>query len=142
MRRALVLTAVGVALWAVLIGPALWWFGEIALLQSAVALSLSLAPGVATMLLADAAWKRSPDLQVLAALGGSGVRMALALGVGMALFFGYPETFSAAFLGWLLIFYLVLLGVEVMFLLQPVQNPGAQGLRGSVPLANETKASC
>jgi hypothetical protein len=142
MRRALILTAVGVVLWAVLIGPALSWFGEIALLHSTVALALSLVPGVATMLLADAAWRRSPDLQVLAALGGSGVRMALALGIGLVLFFGYRQTFGAVFLAWLMIFYLVLLGVEVMLLLQPAQTQGTQALQDSQAFGKETKASC
>jgi hypothetical protein len=119
MRRVLVLASVGVGLWLVLLTPAWWWYGELALLQSGVALALSLVPAVATLLWADRVWKNSPEMQLLAALGGSGVRMAIVLGVGALLYFQYPETFSAAFLVWLLIFYLVFLALEMTLLLRP-----------------------
>ena len=124
MRRALILTVSGLALWALLIGPALWLCGAQAWIESVVALTLCLVPAVVTMLLAEAAWSKSPDLQVLAALGGSGVRMALVLGLGAILYYRFPETYTPVFWGWLLIFYLVLLAVEVMFLLRP---SGASG---------------
>jgi hypothetical protein len=116
---------VGVGLWLVLLAPAWWWYGELALIQSGVALALSLVPAVATLIWADRVWKNSPEMQLLAALGGSGVRMAIVLGVGACLYFQYPETFSAAFLVWLLIFYLVFLALEMTLLLRPGKSlPG------------------
>jgi hypothetical protein len=119
MKRVLVLAGVGVGLWLVLLAPAWWWYGELALLQSGVALALSLVPAVATLIWADRVWKNSPEMQLLAALGGSGVRMAIVLGVGAFLYFQYPETFSAAFLVWLLVFYMVFLALEMALLLRP-----------------------
>jgi hypothetical protein len=119
MRRAFLLTAIGLGLWLALLLPAWLWYGHLALVQSATALILSLLPAVVTMLWADIVWRRSPDLQVLAALGGSGVRLAITLGVGAFLYFNYPDTFTPAFWGWVLLFYSVLLAAEVALLLRP-----------------------
>jgi len=131
MRRVLVLVGVGVGLWLVLLAPAWWRYGDLVLLQSGVAFSLSLVPAVATLIWANYAWKSSPESQLLAALGGSGVRMGIVLAVGAFLYFQYPETFSAAFLVWLLVFYLVFLALEITLVLRP----------GKTPPAPETKAS-
>jgi hypothetical protein len=130
MKRVLLLVAVGVGLWLVLLGPAWWWYGEPALLHSGVALALSLVPAVATMLWATG--NNAPERQLLAALGGSVVRMGVALGVGAFLFFEYPQTFSAAFLGWVLVFYLVLLALEVTLLLRPAGPPPSDHTRSSI----------
>jgi hypothetical protein len=131
MRGVAVLTGVGLALWVVLLGPAWLWYGQLALLQSATAFVLCFVPGVVTMLAAQRLGRRSGDLQILAALGGSGVRMAVALGVGAFLYFQYPAAYTAAFWGWVLVFYIVFLTVEVTFLLRSDQAAG-----------NQTKASC
>ena len=131
MRRLLVFAGVGVGLWLVLLAPAWWWYGDLAFLQSGVALALSLVPAVATLIWANYAAKNSAESQLLAALGGSGVRMGIVLGVGAFLYFQYPETFSAAFLGWLLVFYLVFLALEITLVLRP----------GKTPATPETKAS-
>ena len=118
MKSVLLLTGFGLGMWAVLLGPGWLLWGDVALVQSGVALALTLPPAVATLIWAHAAWKNSPDLQLLAVLGGSGVRMAVALGLGAWLYFQYPQTFTVVFWGWLLAFYLSLLAVEITILVR------------------------
>lgn len=118
MRRVLLLASGGVGVWLVLLAPVWWWLGENAVLQSSVALAICLIPALATMLWANHVGQHAPDMQLLAALGGSGIRLGATLGVGTILYFQYPETFTAAFWGWVGLFYLVLLGLEVFLILR------------------------
>ena len=132
MKRVFLLAAVGTGLWLVLLAPAWWWLGEIAVLQSGIALAICLLPALATMLWANHAWEHSPDMQLLAALGGSGIRLGTTLGCGAVLYFQYPDTFTAAFWGWVILFYLVLLGLEIWLILRPSTGVSS----------DQSKASC
>jgi hypothetical protein len=108
----------------VLLGPAWLLFGGNVLLESSVALALTLVPALATLFWAQRVSRGSPETLL-------GIRMAIVLGIGAWLYFGYPATFGNGLLGWIIVFYLVLLAVEVTLLLRPTTS-----LAG-----NETKAS-
>lgn len=129
MKRVLLLAAGGLGLWLVLLVPA-WRLGENAVLQSSVALAICLVPALATMLWANRLWKQAPDMQLLAALGGSGIRIGATLGVGAFLYFRYPETFTAAFWGWVVLYYLVVLGLEIFLIIRPNDRVRDDGVTG------------
>jgi hypothetical protein len=89
-----------------------------------------LAPALATMVWATSAWRHAPDMQLLAALGGSGVRLGATLGVGAFLYFKYPETFTTAFWGWVILYYLVLLGLEIFLIVRSAKGLPDGGMTG------------
>ena len=74
-------------------------------------------------------------MRLLASLGGSGVRMMIALGGGYFLTNAFAETFATEFFDWLAWFYLVLLAFEMALLVQqedklngpPQPNVSSQG---------------
>src|SRR5262245_21162469 len=119
MRRVAALFVVGIGLGLILLAPAWWWLGESVVLESGVALSLCVIPAAGTMVWNDLAYRKSPEMQLLAVLGGSGVRLGVALGVGALLYFQCPDEFSAVFWGWLILFYLVLLALEIALIINP-----------------------
>jgi hypothetical protein len=93
--------------------------GQLLLVQVAAAYLLTLVPAFLTLVGTSWAFQSAPDLQLLAGLGGSMVRMALALGGGLALRFGYPEAFGGvAFWLWLAGFYFVFLTLEIALLVR------------------------
>ena len=63
-------------------------------------------------------------MQLTASLGGSGVRMMIALGGGYLLTNAQPELFGSNFWYWILLFYLGLLAFEITLLVQrqPVEK--------------------
>src|SRR5262245_52160545 len=89
------------ALWALLVYPASRLLGPEALIQSLAAMLLCLVPAVATMAFALRAFQRSAEEQLLAVLGGTGVRMAVVLGLGWLGFSFLPELHDVAFWIWL-----------------------------------------
>jgi hypothetical protein len=52
-------------------------------------------------------------MKLLACLGGSGVRMAIALGGALFLTNAQPERFGFPFYAWLVAFYMGMLGFEI-----------------------------
>lgn len=124
MKRVLTLAGVGLVLWLAALAPASLWLGNEAVIQCSVALAICLAPALATLLWAECVWRHDSDMRLLAALGGSGIRLLVTLGVGAFLYFQYPETYTRSFWGWVAFFYLVLLGVEVFLLVRPRQVTG------------------
>ncbi len=131
MKRLLVMILAGLGLWAVLLGPGWLLFGEVIFPQSAAALAITLISAVATMAWVNAVGRQAPEVQLLAFLGGTGIRMGLGLGLGAWLSFQYPDTFTLVFWGWVLIFYLFLLTLEVTSLVRA---------QGRLP-GNESKSS-
>src|SRR2546422_1015886 len=97
------LVAGGVGVWLLALFPAWLLGGEKALVQSAVALLLCLVPALATLwwaLRADAA----PEKQLLATLGGTGVRLLVVLGAGCLLHLSWPDVFTENLWIWIAIF--------------------------------------
>ena len=125
MRNLAILVGVPLVLWGVLLYPGWWLSGDDVFLQSGVALALCLVPAVVTYVMIQK-FAATPDARLLATLGGSGVRMAVSLGVGLILHVNMPKAFPAVFLYWLLVFYLVILALEVGLLVrQPPAGPGS-----------------
>jgi hypothetical protein len=85
-------------------------------LFSLVATGLCLVPTVITLIWASAAAERNPESRLLMALGGTAVRMALVLGVGLLLYYTVPGFERISFWIVILVFYLFTLGLEVWIL--------------------------
>jgi hypothetical protein len=98
------------------VGYILW--GEDALVQGGAAFGLAFVPAAGTLAWVLWSYRREPELRLMASLGGSGVRMMIALGGGYFLTNTYPETFGFEFFSWLTLFYLVLLFFEMGLLIQ------------------------
>jgi hypothetical protein len=64
-------------------------------------------------------------MQLLASLGSTGVRMAIALGGGYLLTATQPQLFDMPFWAWLIFFYLGLLAFEITLLVR--QQPKLDG---------------
>lgn len=130
-RQVLLLIGGTVALWVLAAYPASQLGGETALVHSAVAMSISLLPAVVTLVLANWAFSQAPEQQLLMILGGSGIRMMVVLTVCLLLSTYAPYFQPLAFWIWVLLFYLFVLGLEVVLLVlgrsaaeQPAALPG------------------
>jgi hypothetical protein len=82
-------------------------------LFSLVAAGVCLIPSTLTLLWADRIGSRQAESQLLIILGGTAVRMALVLGVGLLLFYSVPFFERMSFGIVLLIFYLFTLSLEI-----------------------------
>ena len=104
-------------LWALLIYPSWLLWGDGAWVQSLTALVLCLLPALAVLI-----WMKhsigSPENQVLAVLGGTGLRMFFVLGAGLLLTQALPEIYTESFWGWVGVFYLFVLALETMLILK------------------------
>ena len=61
--------------------------------------------------------RQTPDQQLVAVLGGTGVRLFFVLGAGAAVGAWVPDFHGPGFWVWLLVFYLLTLALEVTLLL-------------------------
>jgi hypothetical protein len=104
-------------LWALLIFPAWLLWGDLVWVQSLSALSLCLVPALITMGWVTA-WADVPERQLAAVLGGTGIRLALALGGGLLLYKTLPQTFTDAFWLWMGIFYMFILALETLLIVK------------------------
>ncbi len=107
--------------WVVLAYPSWRWWGETALIHSAVAWALCVLPALATT-----AWvlrrEQSPEMRVLGVLAGSTIRLAASLGGGLLLTRLFPDSFTKIFWVWVGVFYAILLTLEVWLLVRHHQN--------------------
>ena len=117
MRRLGFLVLGSLLFWLAILFPARQLGGDQAIVLSAVALALCLAPAAATMAWALRAGS-NPESQLLMILGGTGVRMGIVLGGGMLLTRLFPADFPGAFWIWLVVFYLFTLGLEMTLLVR------------------------
>jgi hypothetical protein len=131
LKRSLgLLTAGGLIFWLLIFYPARLLGGDTAVIYSAVAGVVCLVPAGATLLWGRWAFQSAPEQQLLAVLGGTGVRMVLVIGVGIALFLLSEYFHQPSFLVWLIVFYLVTLALEISLLLmsrsarEPSQQKG------------------
>jgi hypothetical protein len=85
-------------------------------LFSIVAAGLCLVPTVVTLVWASQIGNRNPESQLLMVLGGTAVRMALVLAVGLLLYYTVPTFGRMSFWIVILVFYLFTLGFEVTIL--------------------------
>jgi DMSO reductase anchor subunit len=126
----------GVTFWAAATGVAwLFWDEEKAgpfleaLPAIAVAAGLCLVPSALTLVWTTWSSVSSPEQQLTATLGGTGVRMFVVLAVGLGLTMNAPyfEERRQSFWMWVLIFYLYDLGLEIAILLLGRSTASAQG---------------
>jgi uncharacterized membrane protein YhaH (DUF805 family) len=106
------------AFWALLALPAYFLGGDTSLLYSATAAVLCLVPTAVTQVWIDLALGKSQEHQLAAALGGSGIRIAVVLLAGMLLYLGLNEYHSAAFWLWIVVFYLATLTMEIFLVVR------------------------
>jgi hypothetical protein len=119
-----ILVAVMVGFWALAAYPGRVLWGESALVFSAVALVLCLVPAAITLLWAGWAFRQSPEQQLVAVLGGTGLRMAFVLALGLGLYLSVPYFSQSSFWLWILGFYLMSLALEVGLIVagQPINT--------------------
>ncbi len=118
-REALPLLIGGsLAFWVLTAVPAAQLWGTAMYVNSAIAAGLCLLPTVGVLLWVERSHGLSPQLLML---GGMGLRMTVALGAGLILYVSVPalaEQGPVAFWGWLLLYYLFSLALEVVVLVQ------------------------
>jgi hypothetical protein len=114
------LVAATLLLWAALIYPGWLLWGDGVWLISLSALALCLLPAVGTLVWADRS--KDPHMRLVAILGGSGIRMAFALGGGLLLYEMLPEKFPNAFWLWVILFYMFILALETILIVKDKQN--------------------
>ncbi len=90
--------------------------GESVLLEAGVAFALAFIPSTATLVWVVVSYRSTPEMQLTASMGGSGVRMMIALGGGYLLTTTRADLFGSAFWYWILLFYLGLLAFEITLL--------------------------
>jgi hypothetical protein len=92
---------------------------EVGLLQSTVAALLCLLPTAATLLWCDLVLRGTPEQQLAAVLGGTGLRMVFVVGAALALFYNMPEYFGfGRFWLWVIVFYLATLALEMVLVVR------------------------
>src|SRR5262249_26265178 len=136
VRRAAILLGVPLAVAALVAVPMGLWRGPYQWLCAAVALGLTVTPGVLTLLL-TMRFAKSPVGQIVALVLGTVVRLLVGFGGAVVVFFAAGDTFRAeplSFWGWVLGTYLVTLLVEVTLLSRGmgranIGNPEPERLR-------------
>lgn len=124
-------------LFLLFVGSAVFWLlvalparmlggGDAAMLYSGTALLLCLLPTAATLVWTEYALRHSPEQQLVAVLGGTGVRMAVVLGTGLALTSLVPFFGQQSFWLWLLVFYLMTLTLEMVLVVKRQPASGEQ----------------
>jgi hypothetical protein len=117
-RRVLLLIGLPVGLAAAVAVPLGLWRGPYQWLCAAVAVGLTVPPGLIALVLADRL-RDSPAARVLAVVGGTFVRVVLGFGGGGLVFLAAGPTFRTdpiSFWLWVLFAYLVALAVETSLL--------------------------
>lgn len=96
------------------------------------ALAACALPGLLTLIWTSLSVRGNPEMQLLAALGGTGVRMGFVLVYGMVATRSFPyfQEHQRRFWGWILLFYLFTLALEMLILARaaaPVASPAKAG---------------
>jgi len=88
------------------------------LTHAAAAFVLTFVPAAITLGWVLWSYRADRGMMLLASLGASGFRMAIALGGGFFLTQGYPNEFDTPFWFWLAMFYPVFLAFEITLLVR------------------------
>ncbi|MSQ94681.1 MAG: hypothetical protein EXR98_09000 [Gemmataceae bacterium] len=99
--------------------------GTESLLQAGTAFGLTFVPAAITLAWVVWSYRSDPGMMLLASLGASGFRMAIALGGGFYLTQSQPGAFDTPFWFWLAMFYPVFLAFEITLLVR--QQPKLNG---------------
>lgn len=125
MRTWLLFFGGGLVFGAVSLGLGYWFEAPHAFVQGGTAFGLSFVPAAAALAWVLHSYRSSPEMQLLASLGSSGLRMAIALGGGFFLTQVQPQNFAEPFWYWLVLFYLTLLAFEITLVVR--QQPKLDG---------------
>jgi hypothetical protein len=121
MKKLRWLTGGTFTLWTLLLYPGWLLWGDRVWVQSLTALALCLVPALFTL-----GWalksNTSPEIQLVAILAGSGIRLAVAMGGGLLLHETLPEMFTTSFWLWMVLFYMFILAVETILVVKCKQN--------------------
>ena len=118
MKRLLLFVGGALLFGAVALGMGYLVWENDALVQGGTAFALAFIPAATTLAWVIYSYRATPDMRLLASLGGSGVRMMISLGGAYFLTNAFSETFTTEFFYWLALFYLVLLFFEMGLLVQ------------------------
>jgi hypothetical protein len=113
MRQLGLLVAGSAFLWLLLALPAWLLAGPSGLVDTTVACCLCLVPMTATLLWCQWAQNGSPEQQLAAVMGGTGVRLLVVILGSVGLFLAVEALQRPAFLIWVVVFYLASLALEV-----------------------------
>jgi hypothetical protein len=132
-KRVLLLIAGSACLWVVL-APAYIAFAnataaqplaaasqkaiDMAPLWSGAAALLCLLPTAVTLMWCDLVLGGSPEQQLAAVFGGTGLRMAFVVAIGLVLFFNLEDFHEAGFWFWIIVFYLATLTLEMVLVVR------------------------
>jgi hypothetical protein len=94
------------------------WAGWDGVVHSSVSAVVCLVPTAVTLLWCDLVLGKSPEQQLAAVLGGTGVRMAFVVGVAMVLYYNVEQFHSSYFWLWIIGFYLATLTVEMVLVVR------------------------
>jgi hypothetical protein len=118
MRQLVHLLTGSLAIWLACAIPAWLLAGGVALLDTALACALCLIPMAATLMWCQWAFGGSPEQQLAAVMGGTGLRMVAVSAGSIGLFFGVEALHRPAFLIWVVVFYLATLTLEVVLIVR------------------------
>ena len=125
MKTLLVFVLGGLIFGGLSLGAGFLNWEQDALVQGGTAFGLTFVPAACTLAWVLFSYRSAPEMQLLACLGGTGVRMALALGGGLVLTHTQPNFFDTAFWLWLVLFYLAFLAFEITLVVR--QQPKVNG---------------
>jgi hypothetical protein len=111
MSTFLLFVAGGLGFGAISLGLGWRLGGQEAFVHGVAAFGLSFVPAVMALAWVQYSFRSSPDMQLVASLGSSGLRMLIALGGGFVL--TQLQTLGKPFWYWLVLFYLTLLAFEI-----------------------------
>ncbi len=118
MKSLIFFVVAAVVFGAVSLGLGYWLAGDDTLVQGATAFGLAFVPSAGSIAWVVYTYRSDPNMRLLASLGGSGVRMGIALGGGYFLTNTQPQWFGGEFWYWLIWFYLAFLGLEITLLVR------------------------
>jgi hypothetical protein len=123
-----------IMLWLLAAFPAWLISPETGLLDITVACGVCLVPMTATLLWCHYAFHGRADQQLLAVLGGTGVRLLIVVAASIGLFLAVEVLGRPAFLVWVVVFYLLTLTMEVVVVVrQQNASTGAASARVGEP---------
>src|SRR5262245_45444021 len=116
MKKVGWLAGATILFWALLVYPGWLLFGNSIWVARLTALGLCLIPALASLAWTLKTSGGAPEMQLVAILGGSGIRMAIALGGGLLLHETLPEMFANGFWLWMVLFYMFILAIETVLI--------------------------
>jgi len=123
MKSTLVFVVGGLVFGLVALGIGYAAAGEEMLIEGSTAFGLAFVPATVAFVWVLFSFRSVPEMQLLATLGSSGLRMIIALGGGFFLTQAHPQTFGVPFWGWLILFYLGLLVLEMTVVVRQQDKP-------------------